>query len=318
MSKRLLMTGDPVTSINPDSDTSLLLLGEALKRGFDVDYCDVTRINFNDDFLRTLPVQRVLHADAEEANFLGVDLRRSVDVASSYDVIIHRKDPPVDDFYRAVHEPFAKLPAKILQVNNPAKIGAYHEKLLPLRFPAFAAPTTLCESFEALVAAVRAARPEAVAKPVDLYSGIGIEFFKPDAPEVALRAFWELRKPRVVVQPFLPAIEESGDLRVLTMNGRIIGCVLRKPKAGSRLANLHQGGSANAWTITPSQEAASLEIASELLKEGLYLLGLDFIGEQITEINITSPTTVPSMNKLYGMRGEALIWDEIEKLLATV
>jgi glutathione synthase len=316
MSKRVLVTGDPVATITPDSDTTLLLLTEALKRGWEVDYADVRRIDLSADFLKVLPVQRVLHAEPDDANFLGVDLRRAVDVAESYDVIIHRKDPPVDAFYRAVHEPFARLPAHILQINNPAKIGAYHEKLLPLRFPAYAAPTTLCESFEAFVVAVRAARPEAVAKPVDLYSGIGIEFFKPDAEESELRKFWELRKPRVVVQPFLPAIEESGDLRVLTMSGKIVGCVLRKPKAGSRLANLHQGGSANAWQISPGQKAAALEIAAELMKEGLYLLGLDFIGEKITEINITSPTTVPSMNRLYGMRGEAVIWDEIEELLA--
>ena len=98
------------------------------------------------------------------------------------------------------------------------------------------------------------------------------------------------------------------------MNQKVIGSVLRKPKPGSRLANLHQGGSAHYFKPTPTQLKACEVISEDLWDKGLYLLGLDFIGDYLTEVNITCPSAVPQINRVMGIHGEKQIIDEMIEL----
>ncbi|MEO5667835.1 MAG: hypothetical protein ABIR96_07250 [Bdellovibrionota bacterium] len=314
---RYLITGDPVRTIQPQFDTSLLMAHELLKRGFDVDYCDLFQTNLDQDsdtFLRNLPVQNILFADNADPCFIGLAPKRIVNAFEEYDVVLNRKDPPVDEFFIKTCKHLAHLPKRVVQINNPDQIWQQHEHLLPLRYPDFGAVTYVCNSYEEFVTAVRSCETEAVCKPHNECSGIGIEFHKPDAPESALKNFWEARKPTVVVQPFLKAIQESGDLRVLVMNGVILGCVLRVPKSGSRLANLHQGGSGVYFELTQFHRDVAHVVAKDLKQFGLHLIGLDFIGDKVTEINITSPTALPLINALSGTQGHIPLVDEIEKL----
>lgn len=314
---RYLITGDPARTIQPQFDTSLLMAHELLKRGIEVDYCDLFQTNLDQDsksYLEKLPVQNILFADNNDPCFIGLAPKRFVNALEEYDVVLNRKDPPVDDFYIKTCKHFATLPSRVVQINNPDQIWRHHEHLLPLRYPDFGAKTYVCNSFEEFVTAVRSCDTEAVCKPHNECSGIGIEFHKPDAPESALKNFWETRKPTVVVQPFLKAIEESGDLRVLVIDGVILGCVLRVPKSGSRLANLHQGGRGEFFELTDFHREVARVVAKDLRQFGIYLIGLDFIGDKVTEINITSPTALPLINLLSGTQGHVVLIDEIEKL----
>lgn len=314
---RYLITGDPAKTIQPQFDTSLLMAHELIKRGIEVDYCDLFATNIEQDsetYLKNLPVQNILFADNDDPCFIGLAPKKIVNALEEYDVVLNRKDPPVDDFFIKTCKHFSHMPKRVVQINNPDQIWRHHEHLLPLRYPDFGATTFVCHSLEEFVKAVRSCPTEAVCKPHNECSGIGIEFHKNDAPESALRNFWETRKPTVVVQPFLKAIQESGDLRVLVMNGVILGCVLRVPKSGSRLANLHQGGSGVYFELTDFHRDAAHVVAKDLKQFGIYLIGLDFIGDKVTEINITSPTALPLINKLSAIHGHVPLVDEIEKL----
>jgi len=314
---RYLITGDPVKTIQPQFDTSLLMAHELIKRGIEVDYCDLFQTNLDqhsEDYLRALPVQNILFADNDDPCFIGLAPKRIANALTDYDVVLNRKDPPVDDFYIKSCQHFSRMPSKVVHINNPDQVWRHHEHLLPLRYPDFGATTYVCESFEEFVKAVRSCETEAVCKPHNECSGIGIEFHKPDAPEDVLRKFWETRKPTVVVQPFLKEIETSGDLRALVINGVILGCVLRVPKKGSRLANLHQGGHGEYFELTDFHRDVARVVAKDLKQFGIYLIGLDFIGHKVTEINITSPTALPLINKLSGTQGHVPLIDEIEKL----
>ena len=162
--------------------------------------------------------------------------------------------------------------------------------------------------------AVRAQESEAVVKPFDECSGVGIEFLPNDVPEPKLREYWEQRKPAVIVQPFIEEIHKSGDLRILVMNGKVMGQVLRVPREGSRLANLHQGATGRAYTPSAFQLQACEVIGRDLAKKGLYLLGLDFIGEKISEINITCPSAMAQINEVMNKRTEIELVNEIESL----
>ena len=118
----------------------------------------------------------------------------------------------------------------------------------------------------------------------------------------------------IALQPYIPEVTTQGDLRIVVMNCKVMGSVLRRPKPGSRLANLHQGGSAHFFSPTERQLKACDVISRDLISKGLYLLGLDFIGDYLTEVNITCPSAIPQINQVMGIRAEKGMVDEMVTL----
>lgn len=321
---KYLITADPIATFQPRFDTTLRLMAELRARAIDLDYCDLLTCDparASADYLAALPVHSVLGADPTRQPLVELGPRRRADVRD-YTVLIHRKDPPLDALYRAHAAHFATLAAPAargpLQVNAPAEVLRNSEHLLAASFPDFAVPTTHCRDLPDLVAAVRAQPLEAVVKPLGECSGRGIAFFVPSTPTSELAAYWSgLTDPDgAVVQPFQPAISTRGDLRILVMNRRILGSVARIPRPGSRLANLHQGASVRRFDPTARQLAAVAAVADELTPRGLYLLGLDFIGDLLSEINFTSPSALVQINEVTQTRAERALVDEIERLAA--
>lgn len=335
---KYLITADPIATFQPRFDTTLRLMAELRARAIDVDYCDLLACDphrASADYLAALPVHSVVRADPARQPCVDLGPRRLAD-ARDYAVLIHRKDPPVDALYRAHASHFARLPAGLparlpaglpvgttaaqgpLQINAPAEVLRHSEHLLAASFPDFAVPTTHCQDLPALIAAVRAQPLEAVVKPLGECSGRGIAFFAPSTPTPELAAYWAaLTDPDgAVVQPYQPAITTHGDLRILVMNRRVLGSVARIPRPGSRLANLHQGASVRPFDPTPRQLAAVAAVADALTPRGLYLLGLDFIGDLLSEINFTSPSALVQINEVSQTRAELVLVDEIERLAA--
>lgn len=311
---RYLITADPVEALDPTFDLGVCLSEELLRRGVAVDYLDLTDTDPGrpaEELLGTLPARPIRWADREGRPFWELGAPRPTSVAA-YDVILHRKDPPVDDRYVAWHRPFVDAPAHILQINRPPAIYELSEHTVQLRFPEHAVPTDICTTPGELVAAVRKQPEEAVCKPMGTYCGIGIEFLSSDVDRAVLEAYWEQWGPEVTVQPFLDEIERTGDLRILVFAEHVLGGVLRVPPPGSRIANLHAGGRAAAATPTERQLEACRVVAAELGREGLPLLGLDFIGDRMTEINFTSPTLVVQLNQVTGRRVDVELIDLIE------
>jgi len=267
----------------------------------------------SETYLATLPVREVLFSDAARKPFWELGPPRTADVGE-YRVILQRKDPPVDELFRAHARHFERAPETIVQINRAPATYELSEHTAALRYPEFAAPTVVCNSLADIVEAVRGQTGEVVLKPENTYCGIGVTFVHPEVAESELRAYWETWRPQVIVQPYLDAIETSGDLRILTINGRVLGSVLRVPASGSRLANLHQGASAARLDPTPRQLEACRVVAADLNPLGLYLLGLDFIGEDLTEVNFTSPTTIVQINRVNGIRADIELVDELEKM----
>lgn len=189
----------------------------------------------------------------------------------------------------------------------------HSEHLLPASFPEHSIPTFHCGDFAGFVAAVRAQPVEAVVKPIGECSGHGIAFFRPDTDEAGLSAWWQ-QYGEAVVQPYQDAVTTRGDLRILVCNRRILGSVTRIPRPGSRLANLHQGASFRAFDPTPRQLEAVRAVADDLTARGLYLLGLDFIGDLLSEINFTSPSAMVQINEVMNKRAEVEMVDEFERL----
>lgn len=314
---RYLITADPVATFQPRFDTTLRLMAELLARGIEVDYCDLLATDLSletDAYLAALPVQRVLASVPARRPCVELGPVRAAG-AAGYDVLVHRKDPPVDARYRAYAGRFAALDGRLLQVNEPAEVVRHSEHLLPSRFPDHAIPTAHCPDFAALRAAVRAQPGEAVVKPLGECSGIGIAFFRPDVGEADLWDWWR-QYGEAVVQPYQDAVTTLGDLRILVIGRHVLGSVTRLPRPGSRLANLHQGASYRAFDPTPRQLAAVRAVADELVPRGLYLLGLDFIGDLLSEVNFTSPSAMVQIGEVMHRRVEVELVDELERLRA--
>jgi glutathione synthase len=205
MTARYLIVADPVATLNTEFDLGVCLSKELLARGIEVDYMDLLASDANqatEAYLSELPVQQVLAADGNRDPFWDLGPVRRAPV-TDYQVILQRKDPPVDDLFRAYGNHFAQAPSNILQINRPPATHEFQEHTIHLRYPEYAAPTWVCESFEELVAAVRRQPTEAVAKPLGTYCGVGVNFLDPNESEERLREFWEEWKPAATVQPFL-------------------------------------------------------------------------------------------------------------------
>ena len=316
MENRYLLVADSLEDLNPEFDLGVCLSTELLGRGIAVDYLDLPATDpeqSSESFLGNLPVREILSSDAARSSFWELGAGRTSDVGE-YRVILQRKDPPVDEGFISRTRPFEAAPQEIVQINRPPATYELSEHKTALRYPKYAAPTAVCSSAEEVVEAVRALSGEVVLKPDNTYCGIGVTFVQPSVTEDELRAYWKQWKPQVIVQPFLEAIETSGDLRILTINDKVLGSVLRVPAGGSRLANLHQGATAARLEPTARQLEACRIVAEDLNPLGLHLLGLDFIGEDLTEVNFTSPTTIVQINQVNGIRADVELVDELERM----
>jgi len=313
---RYLIVADRLSFLDPVYDLGVCLSRELLRRGIPVDYLDLLTSDPGQapqDFLSNLPVQEILSSDASARPFWELGPTRLAAV-SEYGVVLQRKDPPVDEVYRRFHRPFEQAPPEVIQINRPPTIYELSEHLLPLRYPEYAAPTTVCSSLEELETAVRARTGQSVLKPTNTYCGMGVTFVPPDVDRSELNAFWDRWGPQAIVQPYLPAIRSSGDLRILTFNGRVLGSVLRVPPPHTPVANLHQGAIAARLDPSPRQLEACRRIAADLGPLGIHLIGIDFIGEHLTEVNITSPTLIVQINEVNGIRADVELVDELERM----
>jgi glutathione synthase len=316
MTTRYLIVADPLDRLNPVFDLGVCVSVELLGRGIQADYLDLYSSDAGmseAEFLSRLPVRTILGADASRPDFWNLGPVHPAAI-TDYRIVLHRTDPPVDERFIRYAKHFETAPDSVIQINRPPATYELSEHTVHLRYPEYAAPTTVAASPDELVAAVRAQPGEAVCKPKNTYCGIGIDFVPSSEDETALRRYWQKWGPEVIVQPYIDAIETSGDLRILTIEQRVLGSVLRVPAQGSRLANLHQGATAAALKPTPRQLDACRVVAADLNPLGLHLLGLDFIGEFLTEVNITSPTTIVQINQVNGIRADIDLVDELERM----
>ena len=290
---KLLFILDPLASLKSYKDTSLAIMREAAARGHTLYICEQ-----HDVFLRN----EIVKINAAEFNFSEGDqykntswyaLGKNQEVLSKYfDAILMRKDPPFDNEYlysTYLLELAACQGARVF--NNPAAVRSWNEKLSVAKFPQFA-PEFLVTANNDLIREFLARYKDIVIKPLDGMGGSGI-FRIHDADHnigVILETATQYGRQTIMAQRYLPAILQ-GDKRIIVINGEPLAYALaRIPKAGETRGNLAAGGTGVAQPLT----ARDLEIATivgKMLKaEGLFLVGLDVIGEYLTEINVTSPT----------------------------
>lgn len=331
MTQALLIVGDPLDKLNYGSDSSLAIAQGALELGLTVHWAtpeSIELLNTSVIVENPITIEKVFAHRAPQVAPSG----KTFDLGHSYRRILIRKDPPFDAGYTDLCWLLTQLPAGLV-VNAPQALLLHHEKLAPLllarsgTIPDYAlVPQLISQSPERLIGYANQLFQTATSllstlknepdfaqftykvlcKPWRGHGGRGVQTFSsieelndwlkllPRDPRTALL------EERIILQPLLPEIFSHGDRRVFVVNGKVIFDFVRRPAKGRVEANLAQGGTAELSAMTPLQRELSENIALELKKRGVLIAGLDFIGDRITEINITSPTGLRTYESLSG------------------
>ncbi|BDU54160.1 glutathione synthase [Limnohabitans sp. INBF002] len=313
----ILFVADPLSSFKIYKDTTFAMMREAQRRGHQVLACEPQDIVWQSDQKVTARVQYVrLTGDAE--NWFDV---QSVDehyALNSADAIVMRKDPPFDsEYFYATHllEQAEREGAKVF--NKPAALRDHPEKLAILEFAQFISPTLVTRSADA-IRAFHAQHRDIILKPLDGMGGMGIFRVKDDG--LNLGAITETLNrdgaQTVMVQKFIPAIDK-GDKRVLVIGGKVVPyCLARIPQGGEVRGNLAAGGKGVAQAISARDQEIAEALGPILAKRGLLLVGLDVIGDCLTEVNVTSPTCFQEIFDQTGFDVAAMFIDALETAAA--
>jgi glutathione synthase len=304
---------DPVESINIATDTTFLLMMEAQARGHTLWVYGPERLAMEDGQVfargRSLSLREVEgdHHDLGELETRWLD---------RMDVVLMRQDPPFDMAYITAAHLLERIHPGTLVVNNPAEVRNAPEKLFVTDFPGLQ-PPTLITSDPAAIHDFRARHGDMVLKPLYGGAGSGVVRLRPDDPN--LDALLELHamigREAVIAQKFIPAVS-AGDKRILLVDGEPVGAINRIPGAGQVRSNLARGGRAEAVGLTARDEEICAIIGPELKRRGLLFVGIDVIGDFLTEINVTSPTGAQQLKRFGGPDVAVALWDRIEALRA--
>ncbi|MGZ3266305.1 MAG: glutathione synthase, partial [Croceibacterium sp.] len=253
----------------------------------------------------------------EAGNHFEKDEARRLDLGRDIDVVLMRQDPPFDMGYITATHLLERIANETLVVNDPASVRNAPEKVFVLDFRRFMPPTLVTRS----VAEVRefmGRHGAVVVKPIHGNGGKAI-FRVPESGDnlsALIDVFNQTWPEPHMVQPFLPEVAE-GDKRIVLVDGEYAGAINRKPGQGEFRSNLAQGGYAEKADLTPREEEICAAMGPELKARGLIFVGIDVIGGKwLTEINVTSPTGIVSIDQFNGTDTAARIWDAIEARLA--
>jgi len=301
---------DPVASIDIVGDSTFALGLEAQSRGHSLWYYTPDKLSFNDGKV-TARGQNLQLFDTVGAHFkTGQIETRALD---EFDVILMRQDPPFDMAYITTTHILERLPASTMVVNNPAEVRNAPEKLLVTHYPDLLPPTLISRDSEA-IHDFRATHKDIIVKPLFGNGGAGVFHIQPNDHNLnaLLEMFFDHSREPVMVQAYLPAVRK-GDKRVILVNGVAVGAVNRIPQSGEARSNFHVGGSAAGADLTDRDKHICATIGPELKRRGLLFVGIDIIGDYLTEINVTSPTGIREIQKLSGIDVAALTIDAIEQ-----
>jgi glutathione synthase len=300
---------DPIESVDIDKDSSFMMALEAERRGHEVWHYLPRHLRFDEGKVEA--VARRMSVRRERGNHFTLGEAKTVEL-SEFDVILMRQDPPFDMAYITATHVLEHVADRVLIVNDPAEVRNAPEKLFVAHFPDLMPPTLITSDKDAIIE-FRARHKDVVVKPLFGNGGSGVFHLKPDDENLGalLETFTILYREPVIVQRYLPEIRQ-GDKRIILVEGEAVGAVSRIPLAGEARANFHAGGSAQKTTLTKREQDICAAIGPTLREKGLVFVGIDVIGDYLTEINVTSPTGIQEINRLDGVQIERTLWDAIE------
>ena len=313
MSLKVAIQMDPIGPIDINADSSFRIVEEAQARGHELFYYTPDKLSYREGRVRArgwpLTVRRI------EGDHFELGEEQEVDL-SAWDVVWLRQDPPFDMGYITTTHLLDMIHPGTLVVNDPFWVRNYPEKLLVLSFPDLTPPTMIARDLETLKA-FRRDHGDVILKP--LYGNGGAGVFKLAQSDGNLASLHELfsginREP-LIMQKFLPDVIK-GDKRVILVDGEPVGAINRVPAAGETRSNMHVGGRPEKVDLTERDLEICAAIGPLLREKGQIFVGIDVIGDWLTEINVTSPTGIQELERFDGTNVAEKIWQAIEARVA--
>lgn len=309
MTLKVAIQMDPIAPINIDADSTFRIALEAQARGHDLFYYTPDRLSYREG--RVMARGWPLTLRREHGNHFTLGEEQDIDLAE-WDVVWLRQDPPFDMGYITTTHLLDMVHPGTLVVNDPFWVRNYPEKLLVLQFPELTPPTMIARDLQTL-REFKHKHGDIILKP--LYGNGGAGVFRLDPNDRNLASLHELftgmnREP-LIAQKFLPAVEK-GDKRIILVDGEPVGAINRVPAAGETRSNMHVGGRPEKIGLSERDLEICAAIGPLLKEKGQVFVGIDVIGDWLTEINVTSPTGIQELERFDGTNVAAKLWDAIE------
>jgi glutathione synthase len=306
---------DPMEVLNLAGDSTYALMEEAQARGHALWHYEVRHLAWESGAVRARarPV-RVDRATAPGWTFGAWEM---LDLGA-VDVVLMRQDPPFDMAYITATHLLEHIHPATLVVNDPASVRNAPEKLLVTHFSDLMPPTLIAWSAEE-VHAFRRRHQDIIVKPLFGNGGAGVFRIRPD--DENLNSLLEMHAARtrepLMIQRYEPAVRQ-GDKRIVLVDGEPMGAINRVPAAGEARSNMHVGGRPERTALTAREQEICARLGPLLRERGLIFVGIDVIGDWLTEINVTSPTGLLEIARFDGVRLDRAIWDAIEARRASI
>ena len=300
---------DHIRTVSIAGDTSFALSLEAQRRGHRLWHYTPDRLSFSDGKV-TAGVEAMELRDVKGDHFtLGPIERRNL---AEMDVVLLRQDPPFDMNYITTTHILERIHPKTLVVNDPAWVRNSPEKIFVTEFPDLM-PETLITKDPGEVDAFRKAHGDIIVKPLYGNGGAGIFHLHEADRNLAslLEMFQQMFREPFIVQRYLKDVRK-GDKRIILIDGEPVGAINRVPAEHDSRSNMHVGGRAEATELTAREREICARIGPSLKARGFILVGIDVIGDFMTEINVTSPTGVREVKRFGGADIASLFWDAVE------
>ncbi|AOZ68557.1 glutathione synthase [Rhodobacter xanthinilyticus] len=309
MALKVAIQMDPIASININADSTFRLAEEAQARGHELFYYTPDKLIYREGKVLArgwpLTVRRKIGDHFTLGDEAEVDL-------AGFDVVWLRQDPPFDMGYITTTHVLERIHPQTLVVNDPFWVRNSPEKLLVLNFPDLTPPTLIARDLEA-IRAFKAEHGDIILKP--LYGNGGAGVFRLDPNDRNLASLHELftginREP-LIAQKYVPAVVQ-GDKRIILVDGEPVGAINRVPAAGETRSNMHVGGRPEKVGLSARDREICAAIGPVLREKGQIFVGIDVIGDWLTEINVTSPTGIQELERFDGVNIAEKIWQVIE------
>lgn len=317
MGHRFAFVMDPLEAVLPDKDTTFVFMLEALARGHELYHLGLKGLHAEGHrgfaFARRCEVART----APHHRFLDDGAQYPLE---AFDAIFMRKDPPADApyLYATMILSLADR-SRTFVLNEPTGLREANEKLYALNFPGAIPPTIVTYEIARLKRFMTDQGGEMIVKPLDGHGGESIFLARMGDRNLnaILEAVTHFESRPIMGQRYIPEIR-NGDKRLIVLGGEPLGCTLRVPRDDENRGNIHVGGNCVKADITPRDREICRMLRPRLERDGLYFVGLDIIGDYLTEVNVTSPTGIQEIDRLNGVNLEARVIDFVEARIAAM
>jgi len=309
MSLAVAIQMDHVSTVDIEADSTFALALEAQRRGHALFHYLPSDLTFREH--RILARAQPLKVKAEKGNHYMLGSSEVLDLAG-LDVVLMRQDPPFDMAYITATHLLEQIHPMTLVVNDPAQVRNAPEKLFVTHFEGLMPPTLITSDMRQILE-FRKEHKDIIMKPLFGNGGAGVFHIKPDDENLSslFEMFSKISREPVIVQRYLPEVRE-GDKRIILVDGVAAGAINRIPAAGEARSNMHAGGKPVPSKLSKRDREICEIIGPSLQERGLIFVGIDVIGDYLTEINVTSPTGIQQIARFDGVQIEKQIWDRIE------